>query len=166
MWVLSVVFWGAFEKKGLSNQQKLLRHCMLWMFCVRSAAQAQANPAHYALARLMHRRNSTANSSDSDAAFVTQNVDGLSRRAQQDVEAESSSGPTRPTQPFYEMHGDLLSTICSTCRRREAVNLDAGIWAPLKRSLGLPDLPLVPLEELPHCHECGGLLRPGVVWCV
>ncbi|HKM56544.1 MAG TPA: Sir2 family NAD-dependent protein deacetylase, partial [Isosphaeraceae bacterium] len=44
-----------------------------------------------------------------------------------------------------EVHGTLLRVRCTGCSRIE-------------------DRGTEPLEELPHCPECGHLLRPDVVW--
>ncbi len=46
-----------------------------------------------------------------------------------------------------ELHGSIWRVRCASCGRR--YNLGFGN---------------VPREELPRCNECGGLLRPDVVW--
>ncbi len=62
--------------------------------------------------------------------IVTQNVDGLHQRA----------GSTR----VVELHGNILRTVCSACRR------PVETWA---------DDPVPP-----RCPHCQGRLRPDVVW--
>ncbi len=62
--------------------------------------------------------------------IVTQNVDGLHQRA----------GSTR----VVELHGNILRTVCSACRR------PVETWADDS----------VP----PRCPHCQGRLRPDVVW--
>jgi len=64
-------------------------------------------------------------------ALITQNVDGLHRKA----------GSTR----IYELHGNIQKNKCANCGRPGEV--------PEK----------IDPENLPHC-DCGGLMRPDVVW--
>jgi NAD-dependent deacetylase len=65
--------------------------------------------------------------------LVTQNVDGLHRRA--------------GSERLIEIHGRLLGTRCSRCRRPET-----------------PDETAYPEGTVPPCERCGGPLRPAVVW--
>lgn len=46
---------------------------------------------------------------------------------------------------LIEMHGNIWKTRCTVCERLSD-NFD------------------VPIEILPHCRNCGGLLRPHIVW--
>lgn len=62
--------------------------------------------------------------------LITQNVDGLHRRA--------------GSKKVLEVHGDLWVTKCTSCSYYG--RLDA------------------PAESIPMCPECGGHLRPNVVW--
>ena len=64
-------------------------------------------------------------------ALITQNIDGLHRRA----------GSTK----IYELHGNIRLNKCADCNRPGEV----------------PD-PIDP-DNLPRC-DCGGLMRPDVVW--
>src|SRR6185503_12290404 len=94
------------------------------------------NAAHLALAGLAlgHR----------DARLVTQNVDGLHHRAAR--EAATGRDPT-PAYPL-EVHGAIHRDRCSRCgRRSEACAVDA-----------------TSERTLPRCEDCGGLLRPDVIW--
>ncbi len=88
--------------------------------------KVQPNPAHHAIVRLEARAP--------HFTLVTQNVDGLHRRA--------------GNQHIIELHGDIWSTRCLSCGD---VVLDHG-----------PDR--VDLGPAPACQTCGGLLRPNVVW--
>ncbi|HET7694234.1 MAG TPA: NAD-dependent protein deacylase [Vicinamibacterales bacterium] len=66
--------------------------------------------------------------------LVTQNVDGLHERA--------------GTQHVIRYHGSIWIMQCAAgCGRPD--------WEDLR-------VPLAPMP--PHCPECGGLARPGVVW--
>ena len=72
-------------------------------------------------------------------SLITQNVDDLHERA-------GSVGP-------IHLHGSLQATRCLDCAR------------PAPRTLDVPNEPeggrrLAP----PHCPQCGGAIRPGVVW--
>lgn len=63
--------------------------------------------------------------------LVTQNVDGLHRRA--------------GSKKIIEIHGNLWKVKCNSCSYKGDFNE-------------------VPLKEIPPKCECGGLLRPDVVW--
>ena len=99
---------------------------LVWRFYSerrRKAAAVQPNPAHLALARLGEQIG--------DALFLcTQNVDALHERA-------GSRG-------VHHMHGELLSTRCSSCAREPFHDESA-------------------YDLAPRC-DCGALLRPAVVW--
>ena len=66
--------------------------------------------------------------------LITQNVDGLHQRA----------GSKR----VIPLHGHLMETRCSKCQK---VFLDENSY-------------MGDGEKLPRCKDCGGLLRPNVVW--
>ncbi|WP_435746910.1 NAD-dependent deacylase [Nocardioides sp. SYSU DS0663] len=91
----------------------------------RAALQAvEPNPAHHALARLEEHLGD-------DLLVVTQNIDDLHERA----------GSKR----VLHMHGELLSAVCRSCRRRSRCEGDLG--------------------HRPPCPLCGAAeLRPDVVW--
>ncbi|CAN9079820.1 unnamed protein product [Alternaria alternata] len=154
---------GAFERDpGLVWQFYSYRRHM--------ALQAKPNPAHYALAELARKKD----------AFITlsQNVDGLSPRAQ------------HPAEKLKLLHGSLFDVKCSDffCNYVEKNNYtdpivpalaiptaDDGCPAPLDptttsaRELDVADanvaIPELDYNHLPHCPKCQrGLLRPGVVW--
>jgi NAD-dependent deacetylase len=83
----------------------------------------QPNPAHIALAEL--ERIAPA------FTLITQNVDGLHRRA--------------GSQRVIEIHGNLNTVRCASCgAERDASGIE--------------------LPDVPTCGQCGGFLRPGVVW--
>ncbi|KAH9922940.1 DHS-like NAD/FAD-binding domain-containing protein [Fomitopsis serialis] len=114
------------------------------------ARAAEPNAAHMALAVLAVPH------------FLRTNVDGLSRRA-----LERTPGADEGTAPILEMHGRLFETICTSCGDRR-MNMDspicpalAGTEAIVERHEEEPD---IPLDKLPRCQKCSGLLRPGVVW--
>lgn len=108
--------------------------------------------------------------------LITQNVDGLSSRALDEV-LEKKGQDRSHVFPIYEMHGRLVDTICTACERRER-NIEDEALCPALAAAGAPPpsgedahrsadsdaVADIPLKELPRCKQCGGLLRPGVVW--
>jgi len=106
--------------------------------------------------------------------LITQNIDGLSLRALDQLTSTLTSekifGEVTPEpQTIIEMHGRLLATLCTECEHREANN-DSPICAALKGTEVVfenqeQELD-IPLSDLPRCTQpnCGGLLRPDVVW--
>lgn len=103
--------------------------------------------------------------------LVTQNVDGLSRRALDQLTSTLASKKvferiTPEPQSIIEMHGRLLATLCGECEHREA-NDDSPICAALKGTEVIMEKqeqePNIPFSDLPRCTRpnCGGLLRPG-----
>ena len=103
--------------------------------------------------------------------LITQNVDGLSRRALDQLTStlalnKAFEKVTPEPQSIIEMHGRLLATLCQECDRREA-NDGSPICAALKGTEVIVEQqeqePDIPLSDLPRCTQqnCGGLLRPG-----
>jgi NAD-dependent deacetylase len=101
---------------------------LVWRFYNQRRAKlttVQPNPGHFALVELENRCPGDG------FALVTQNVDGLHRRA--------------GSRSVLELHGNLAFTRCTGCRK-------------------LIDRGAEPLPALPHCEECGAMLRPEIVW--
>ena len=71
-----------------------------------------------------------------DVTVVTQNVDDLHERA--------------GSRTVHHLHGSLAEFWCDTCGSR--------FHGPL------PDMAEPVLEAAPPSCECGGLIRPGIVW--
>ncbi|KAH7879104.1 DHS-like NAD/FAD-binding domain-containing protein [Lentinula edodes] len=105
------------------------------------ALHSTPNPAHVSLAMLCIPELLHHLASDAEFTLITQNIDGLSNI---------------PESHIYEMHGRVLDTLCTQC---------SNLRHDGKKLLMVRDHP-IPVDELPHCEqpECGGLLRPGVVW--
>lgn len=72
-----------------------------------------------------------------DLTLVTSNVDPLHERA--------------GSSPVHHLHGDIMQTRCTGCGRVAALN-------PFAWPEEVDD------DTLPTCGECGGVLRPNVVW--
>ena len=85
----------------------------------------QPNAAHHALVDVERKLGERF-------LLITQNVDGL----------HAAAG----SQRMVEMHGNIMRTKCSSCRR-----------APFEDRTSHVD-------TLPTCDDCGQLLRPDVVW--
>ncbi|TRM60167.1 DHS-like NAD/FAD-binding domain-containing protein [Schizophyllum amplum] len=148
---------------------------LVWQFYHKRrgvALAAQPNPGHFALAMLCEPAHLRVVAPRAKSfTLVTQNVDGLSMRARKDVHkrqverGSAGSGDVASPHPLYEMHGRVLDTICTACGHREHNGS-----SPLCPSLGDASLEnadnaqSIALEDLPRCAQCGGLLRPGVVW--
>ncbi len=99
--------------------------------------KCRPNAAHLALARWMLGR--------AGVTLVSQNVDDLHERAARDVAADAEAAAR--ALPI-KLHGSLFHDRCARCNHRvEGGAVDAAS-----------------LETLPHCPECGGLMRPDVVW--
>ena len=103
--------------------------------------------------------------------LITQNVDGLSRRALDEVLSKAGSVDQdidkRP--PMLEMHGRLFDILCTsyTCRHRQ-LDFSSPVCPALSGTENLVEAGSVemdiPLNQLPRCSKCGALARPGVVW--
>lgn len=72
----------------------------------------------------------------SDVTVITQNVDNLHERA--------------GSKTVHHLHGSLFEFWCGTCGSR----YDGA----------LPEMPDPELEKMPPNCQCGGLIRPGIVW--
>jgi NAD-dependent deacetylase len=97
-------------------------------------AACEPNPGHRALATWLASRRDTA-------LLVTQNVDGLHQSA-----ARAAAGDAEAPEVVC-LHGDLFRVRCTECPYEEEDRTpDLGLGGP------------------PLCPECGGLLRPAVVW--
>ena len=120
-------FWRKYRAEDLATPAAFRRDPgLVWEWYDwrrRLIATCQPNPAHHAIAFLERRA--------SEFLLITQNVDGLHRRA----------GSVR----MVELHGNLWRVRCLE-EGKIAENLD------------------VPLAVIPPRCECGGLLRPDVVW--
>ncbi|CAB4066664.1 SIRT5 [Lepeophtheirus salmonis] len=111
----------------------------------------QPNPAHIALARL-EKKLKEEEGGLKKLIIITQNIDELHKRA----------GSTN----ILELHGSLFRVRCTSCGI-ESLNYDSPICQSLLGK-GAPE-PHVPRagilkKDLPSCTECGGLIRPAVVW--
>lgn len=151
--------YGEFVRREEARRRYWSRSAVGWP----RMARAEPNPAHRALARLEEE--------GAVAGVLTQNVDGLHRRA----------GSRR----VVRLHGSLREVRCLDCGERElrsrvqrrllARNPGIRELSPAGRGRGeevelAPDgdaaLPARAAEgfRVPACRPCGGLLKPDVVF--
>lgn len=134
----------------------------------RRALQATVNAAHIALAQFSVDSIRHGIAPQSTFTLITQNVDGLSRRAL-DIIAPDLAGTQRERPVLLEMHGRLFDIVCTSrsCNHREQ-NFTSPICKALESTETLVEKneiePDIPLTNLPRCSRCGSLARPGVVW--
>src|SRR5690606_10791695 len=117
-----------------------------YQFRRRSALAAKPNAAHYALAEAAKRYR--------DFYAISQNVDGLSRRA------------GHPEDKIEYIHGSLSSLKCFQ-RIDQYGFVEECDWRQdgHTEDLPIPDEGEVPRDAIPKCPNCGkGLQRPAVVW--
>jgi NAD-dependent deacetylase sirtuin 5 len=135
------------------------------------ALAASPNAAHIALAKFSIesiRKQSAA--PDATFTLITQNVDGLSIRALEQLQPPSSESSSSGDEPqLLEMHGRILDVQCTSksCGHSELIPR-----SPICAALGGTEQlvesgtiePVIDVADLPRCTKCGALARPGVVW--
>jgi NAD-dependent deacetylase sirtuin 5 len=143
------------------------------------------NAAHIALAKFSIESIRKRIAPDATFALITQNVDGLSTRALEEVQSslslppasnpdpdsdsDSASQAQAPQPQILEMHGRVLDVLCGSeeCGHRELVPRSP-ICDALRGTEELVESgavePIIDQADLPHCTKCGALARPGVVW--
>ncbi|KAH9853729.1 DHS-like NAD/FAD-binding domain-containing protein [Lenzites betulinus] len=138
------------------------------------ALASQPNPGHRALAMFSLPSVRHRLAPDSEFTLITQNVDGLSRRALVDIADQHPELADEVRSPavqnsILEMHGRLFDVLCTSpsCGHVE--------WDPTSPicpalagtekvfSSDEPE-PRIDEADLPRCTKCGSLARPGVVW--
>lgn len=136
------------------------------------AKAALPNAAHKAIARFSLPSIRHQIAPESTFTLITQNVDGLSKRALDEVLSSQTirknlEGESDPV--MLEMHGRLFDVLCTSraCEHQE-YNDKSPICEALAGTEALLDHgtvePNISAENLPRCSKCGALARPGVVW--
>jgi NAD-dependent protein deacetylase/lipoamidase len=140
--------WSRYRPEELATPEAFRRDPGLvwdWYEWRRSlVSRAQPNAGHLALVELERRVP--------QFTLVTQNVDGLHRRA--------------GSRNVLELHGDIMRDKCFECGQRYVPGTTAGS-APGARApaaASAPHAPHAASQPLPMCPRCGGHLRPDVVW--
>ena len=138
------------------------------VYSYHSALRAQPNSAHYALAALSVPSVLKRIAPEATFHLITQNVDNLSPRANQQLAALFPDEQI-PRDALYEMHGRLFDVLCTNeaCKYSEFT-----LASPICPALQGTELQVdqgaldadIPPGNLPRCSKCGSLARPGVVW--
>lgn len=143
--------WKTFAAQDLATPQAFRRDpSLVWEFYNyrrEIVLQRQPNRAHEAITNAQRKLMTLGR----QMVVITQNVDELHRRA--------------GTENLLELHGSLFLTLCTGCGDKSP-NYESPICEAL-RGTGEPQTmqtAKIPVDELPHCKNCGGLLRPAVVW--
>ena len=138
------------------------------------ALAAQPNPGHLALAMFSVPSVREKIAPGASFTLITQNVDGLSRKALDQIAemhpelADEIRSPA-VQDSMLEMHGRLFDVVCTSpaCGHREH-NPDSPVCPALAGTENVfardePE-PEIDVADLPKCKKCGSLARPGVVW--
>ncbi|KAG8688000.1 hypothetical protein FRC11_006229, partial [Ceratobasidium sp. 423] len=156
---------------------------LVWMFYkdrIEKCRNATPNAAHRSLASLtlpsvQAQLLPSLESRAIPPLLVTQNFDGLSVRALNDLESDLSPEQMSAARSrLIEMHGSAFRTVCLRCKCSKA-HPESLSCPAFDDGYVIPESGLIPVEDLPKCGgrewagsnrygRCGGLLRPGVVW--
>ncbi|KAG8722927.1 hypothetical protein FRC08_000027 [Ceratobasidium sp. 394] len=174
-------YWRSFEATRLATPEAFAANpSLVWQFYHYRREKVFAckpNNAHHVIARLLrHEYRQPIAPLANQCTLITQNVDGLSIRAREELAASDPTSANSESGDIIEMHGRLVDTLCKRCEDRRSntqspicpalagteVRTDAIMDEAGKR---VPEA-TISTEDLPHCEKegCGGLLRPGVVW--
>jgi len=147
--------WNRFDPTELATPEAFLRDPKLvwkwYLWRMHLIAKAEPNPGHRALAEM--------EKIFPQFLLITQNVDGLHRRA----------GSKR----VVELHGNIFEGKCRFCGRRYGEEEFSALWPLADRnflaSITEEELKGRVFEEvergnLPGCVNCGEIVGPGVVW--
>jgi NAD-dependent deacetylase sirtuin 5 len=145
-------FWREYVAQDLATPQAFRRDpSLVWEFYHyrrEVMLEKQPNAAHLAIAEAEKRLAADGRR----LVVITQNIDELHKRA--------------GTKNLLELHGSLFRTLCTNCKA-VAANFDSPICEAL-REKGKPEAKTgsanIPEDQLPLCNDCGGLLRPSVIW--
>ncbi|KAI0723340.1 DHS-like NAD/FAD-binding domain-containing protein [Earliella scabrosa] len=170
--------WRKYDAMGLATPEAFQANpSRVWQFYHyrrEKALAAQPNAGHRALAMFSIPSLREKIAPGSSFTLITQNVDGLSRRALERVAEDSPELADEVHSPAVqnatlEMHGRLMDVVCtsSSCGHREHI-LDSPVCPALAGSENVfvrdePE-PEIDVKDLPKCRKCGSLARPGVVW--
>jgi NAD-dependent SIR2 family protein deacetylase len=134
---------------------------------------AKPNDAHRALATLSLPAvlSRVAPCASSPPLHVAQNIDALSLRV---LEPFSSQDKATAEKSLLEMHGSIFVTRCTSCQHIQRSYTPA-LSSALRNLEDINTKHDIPIKELPRCGgdawagsnrygNCGGLLRPEVVW--
>ncbi|GLB33575.1 putative NAD-dependent lysine demalonylase, desuccinylase and deglutarylase [Lyophyllum shimeji] len=168
--------WRKYDAMSLATPGSFRRDpSLVWQFYHyrrEVALKAMPNPAHLALASFSLPQTRALIAPDSTFTLITQNVDGLSARASQQVQSAQPQFldvPDDTQTKLLEMHGRLFDVRCTSAK---CGHTEFNTTSPICASLAGTELAIaagdadhaIPVVDLPRCSECGALARPGVVW--
>ncbi|KAF8191405.1 DHS-like NAD/FAD-binding domain-containing protein [Mycena galopus ATCC 62051] len=165
--------WRRYDAMSLATPEAFAENpSLVWQFYHyrrEKARAAEPNAAHVALAKFSIPEHRKKVSPDAEFTIITQNVDGPSVKAMEQVlKAEGDHKPAG-ISTMFEMHGRIFDVDCtlSLCKHVD-YNTSSPICAALAGTedaveAGTIDAD-IPKEKLPRCSKCSGLARPGVVW--
>lgn len=125
----------------LANEEKRVEYWTHKAAVWPAMRDAEPGPAHRLVRALFD--------SDRLHGVITQNIDGLHER----------SGI--PSDRIVNLHGSNLEVECLGCRRRTDARSTLDPLAALP--CDAQGHPAVGRDDIPHCSECGGLLKPATV---
>lgn len=139
--------WKTFRAQDLATPSAFKSNpSRVWQFYSsrrENVVTKEPNAAHFALAKLEEKMKKTGNR----LIVITQNVDELHKRA--------------GSKNIIELHGSLFKTRCTKCHQ-VCDNYDSPICESLRDVHA--DEVAIPINQLPTCKQCNGLLRPSIVW--
>ncbi|RIA87759.1 DHS-like NAD/FAD-binding domain-containing protein [Glomus cerebriforme] len=143
-------WWRTFEATELATPTAFKKNpSRVWEFYHyrrELVLKKQPNKAHKALVDFEDKILSQTPQNQT-FTVITQNVDGLSSNLKN----------------FIAMHGSLFRTRCTKCGYIEE-NRNSPICEGLKGTENSNFDINLPIEKLPSCTKCNGLIRPDVVW--
>jgi NAD-dependent deacetylase sirtuin 5 len=147
-------YWRRWQAQELATPESFSRNpSLVWEFYNyrREVMRTKTpNKAHEAIAAL--EEGFEKEGKGRKVTIITQNIDRLHHQAK--------------SKNIVELHGSLFHTRCTACNHVEE-NRKSPL-CPALEGKGAPDPKTpdaqIPVEDLPRCEQCGGLLRPHVVW--
>jgi len=164
--------WRKYDAMTLATPEGFrISPSLVWQFYHfrrESALRAKPNDAHRALAAFSLSSIRHASAPNSQFTLITQNVDNLSPRANQEI-AALHLAKDEDEPHLIEMHGKLFDLLCTyyKCKNVEFNTISpicdalSGTEGLLEKNVTDPD---IDVKLLPRCSMCGRLARPGVVW--
>ncbi|THH12625.1 hypothetical protein EW146_g7520 [Bondarzewia mesenterica] len=171
--------WRKYDAMNLATPEAFAKNpSRVWQFYHYRRERAlitRPNTAHIALALFSIPSFQHQLAPESTFTLITQNVDGLSQIASQEIHsslklANETGAPAAGEQPqLIEMHGRLFDVVCTSksCGHRE-LDFRSPVCPALAGTEKLVEAgamePSISKADLPCCKNCGALARPGVVW--
>jgi len=147
--------WNRFNPSQLATYEAFLKDPVLvwkwYLWRMHLISKAEPNSGHLAVARMERLFP--------DFLLITQNVDGLHRRA--------------GSERLVELHGNIFEGKCRSCETFYSEEDFRKLWPLADReflsSIDEEELKGKVFEEvdrgnLPRCRVCGEIVGPGVVW--